>query len=123
MSRMFRLFLIVLGLSIFTLPKQLISAQTTAVCCATNSTNTDDCCSSSMHSCSSDGNSTTQKDNCGDDCANCNSCTVHFVINFISLDSKFEVNLQIYNQNLKSDYDIPYFSFALQNIWQPPKIG
>ncbi len=123
MSRVFKLFLIVLGLSIFTLPKQLISAQSTVECCATNSESTNTCSSASTHSCQSGGNSSTEKDNCGDDCANCHSCTVHFVINFISPDSKFEVNRQVYDQNLKFDYDIPYFSFALQNIWQPPKIG
>jgi hypothetical protein len=124
MLRTLKIFFIVLGLGIFILPKQMIYAQSFTECCKQNSPKKE-CCkkekTSSCHSTSSKNKS--EKNNCGDDCNKCHSCTVHFVMNYLT--PEFNSVLKPHFSDKKSilDYSNPYYSFSLQNIWQPPKIG
>ncbi|MDQ0476766.1 hypothetical protein QF004_001279 [Chryseobacterium sp. MDT2-18] len=124
MSRTLKIFFIVLGLSIFILPKQMIYAQTTVQCCDQKPTKEECCKTKKPISCHSE-NSTdhSQKNKCGDDCNKCHSCTVHFVMNYLS--SEFNSNLKkhLFIQDLNFGYGNSYFSSNIQNIWQPPKIG
>ena len=124
MSKTLKIFLIVLGLGIFTLPKQMLYAQSKIECCDQKATK-DDCCkkektSSSCHSENPKNNS--EKNNCGDDCTQCHSCTVQFVLNFISPEISQTSHRHLFSKTLNFNYGISYFSSNIQNIWQPPKI-
>lgn len=124
MSRTLKIFFIVLGLSIFILPQQMIYAQSTSECCDQKSTK--DHCSTTekTESCHSDNsNHQSKKNNCVDDCTQCHSCNVHFVMNFFSPDLNYSLQRHFFIQKLNFEYETSYFPSTLQNIWQPPKIG
>ena len=124
MSKTLKIFLIVLGLGIFTLPKQMLYAQSKMECCDKKAPK-DDCCkkekTTSCHSENSKNNS--EKNNCGDDCTQCHSCTVHFVLNYLSSETKNFSTPHFFAQKLIFEYKNSYFSSNFENIWQPPKIG
>jgi hypothetical protein len=124
MSRTFKIFFIVLGLGIFILPKQMIYAQSSTECCEQNSSKKE-CCkkekTSSCHSTSSKNKS--EKNNCGDDCNKCHSCSVHFVMNYLTPEFNSVLKPHFSDKKSNPDYSNPYFSFSFQNIWQPPKIS
>lgn len=124
MSKSLKIFLIILGLGIFTLPKQMLVAQNKTECCDQKSS-VDDCCkkekTTSCHSENSKTNS--EKNSCGDDCTQCHSCSVHFVITFLSAEFKNFPKTNFFSQKLNFGYKNSYFSFNFINIWQPPKIG
>lgn len=124
MSKTLKIFLIVLGLGIFTLPKQMLYAKSKIECCDQKAKK-DDCCktekTSSCHSENPKNNS--EKNNCGDDCTQCHSCTVHFVLNYLSPEAKTFSTSRFFAQNLTFEYKNSYFSSNFENIWQPPKIG
>ncbi|KIA89259.1 hypothetical protein SAMN05421876_10533 [Kaistella jeonii] len=123
MSRTLKIFFIVLGLSIFILPKQMIFAQSKVECCDQKSTKDDCCKTDKTKTCHSENSkSKSEKNNCGDDCTQCHSCSVHFVINFISPESKTFLTQRFYSQKLSFEYRNFYFSSSFQNIWQPPKL-
>ena len=113
----------VFGLSIFILPKQMIFAQSVIECCDRMSD--DDCCQKeaapSCHSENSQDQS--DKDNCNDDCTQCHSCTVHFVMNYLSPEFNSTLKKNFFVEKLNFNYGNSYFSSNIQNIWQPPKIG
>ena len=119
MLRTLKILFIVLGLGIFILPKQLVFAQNTIECCEQESTESDCCNTETPMSCHPENS----KDDCADDCSNCHSCTVHFVINFLSPETNDSANQQVFALQLNFDYGISYFSSTIQNIWQPPKIS
>lgn len=124
MTRTFKIFFIVLGLGIFILPKQVVFAQSSIECCDENSTK-EECCKNqkptSCHSEKSKDNS--PQNNCGDDCTQCHSCTVHFVMNFLSSEAGFSLTPHLFVKKINFNYRSTYFSSEIQNIWQPPKIG
>ena len=124
MSRTLKIFFIVLGLSIFILPKQMIFAQATVECCDQKATK-DDCCdykkSTSCHSENPTDHS--KKNNCGDDCTKCHSCTVHFAMNYLSPEVSATDQNHFFFREIKFEYGITYFSSSFENIWQPPKLG
>jgi hypothetical protein len=124
MSRAFKILFIILGLGVFILPKQTIYAQSSTVCCDQKSTKEDCCKTEKTTSChSEDSKNKSDKNNCGDHCKQCHSCTVHFVLNYISPESQTIVKHHSFSQKLSFDYENSYFSSNFQNIWQPPKIG
>ena len=102
----------------------MIYAQTSSECCDQKST-TEDCCTTEKNnSCHSDNSNTKpEKSNCGDDCNQCNSCTVHFVMNYISPELTTSLQQHFFIKELNFEYGNSYFSSNIQNIWQPPKIG
>ena len=124
MSRTLKIFFMVLGLSIFMLPKQSIYAQSKVEGCDQKSVQEDCCKTENTTSCHSENSKNkSEKGNCGDDCTQCHSCTVHFVINFLSPESKSFLTQRFYSQKLHFEYRMFYFSSSFQNIWQPPKIS
>ncbi|QOW11195.1 hypothetical protein Q73A0000_12935 [Kaistella flava (ex Peng et al. 2021)] len=124
MSRTLKIFFIVLGLSIFILPKQMIYAQTTLECCDQKSIKDDCCKTEKTKSCHTDqSKNKSEKTNCGDDCNNCHSCTVHFVMNYLTPEFNSTLQRHFFIQEINFEYGNSYFSSNIQNIWQPPKIG
>lgn len=124
MSRTLKLFLLVLGLGIFTLPKQMVFAQNMTECCDQKATSENCCASKSTDSCHSEtSDKNSQKENCGDDCTNCHSCTVHFAVNYISPELSAGLNQHKFATELNFGEGISFISSSIQNIWQPPKIG
>ena len=113
----------IFGLSIFILPKQMIFAQTVIECCDRMSD--DDCCQKeAVPSCHSENSQDqSDKDNCNDDCTQCHSCTVHFVMNYLSPEFNSNLKKNFFVEKLNFKYGNSYFSSNIQNIWQPPKIG
>ena len=124
MFRTFKIFLIILGLGIFILPKQVVFAQTTEQCCDAKSEK-DDCCSSEKtkpcHS--NDSKKDSEKNNCKDDCTKCHSCVSHFVFNYISPEIFNPAKNHFVAKTVNFGYGITFFSTDFQNIWQPPKIA
>lgn len=124
MSRTLKIFFIVLGLGIFILPKQVVFAQGSIECCDQKNI-IEECCdlnqSESCHTENSAEQST--NDNCGDDCNTCHSCTVHFVVNFLSPELNSNLHPHFFIKNFNFKYGNSYFSSTIENIWQPPKIG
>lgn len=124
MSKTLKIFLIVLGLGIFTLPKQMFSAQNKIECCDQKSTKENCCKKEKTTSCHSEtSKNKSQKNNCGDDCTQCHSCSVHSVITFLSPEFKNFSTPHFFSPKLSFEYRNSYFSFNFLNIWQPPKIG
>ncbi len=102
----------------------MIYAQTVIECSDQKSTK-DDCCtnkkSTSCHTETSTDNST--NNNCSDDCTQCHSCTVNFVMNYLSPEISSTDQNHFFLQEINFEYGISYFSSSFQNIWQPPKVG
>ncbi|QDP85151.1 hypothetical protein FNJ88_06075 [Chryseobacterium sp. SNU WT5] len=124
MLKTLKIFLIVLGLGIFILPKQMIFAQS-VIECGDKMTNTENCCKTekteSCHTDNSDRKS--EKSNCEDDCTQCHFCTVNFVLNFLLPEINENSPDHLFTKTLNFNYGISYFSSSFENIWQPPKIG
>lgn len=123
MLRTFKIVFIVLGLGIFIFPKQMVFAQNITENCDQKSSK-EDCCNAELpQSChSKNASDSPQKEDCADDCHNCHSCTVHYVMNFLSPEIANTLSQNIFALQLNFNYGISYFSSAIQNIWQPPKI-
>lgn len=102
----------------------MLNAQTLVECCDQKSTK-DDCCKkekdSSCHT--EESKNATDKNNCGDDCSTCHSCTVNYVLNYYSAPENLMIAVHFFKQELSFDYNNSYYSSDSQNIWQPPKIG
>lgn len=124
MSQTLKIFFIVLGLSIFILPNQMLSAQTIVQCCDQMSAQQECCKTEKTESCHADqSKNKSDENNCADDCTQCHSCSVHFVLNYLSAEIHSPKFHKFSIQKLKFDYETSYFLSTLQNIWQPPKIG
>ena len=124
MSKTFKIFFIVLGLSIFILPKQLVFAQSAVESCDQMSTKKNCCKTEKTESCHSENsNNKSENNSCGDDCTQCHSCTVHFVLNYLSPEISQTSAQHLFVKALNFNYGISYFSSNIQNIWQPPKLG
>ena len=123
MSRTLKIFFIVFGLSIFILPKQMVFAQSVIECC--DQMSNDDCCQKEQtQSCHTENSSKeSEENNCTDDCTQCHSCTVHFVMNYLSPEISQTSSQHLFEKTLTFEYGNFYFSSNFQNIWQPPKIG
>ena len=102
----------------------MIYAQNKMECCQRNTPKKQCCKKEKTSSChSNQSKNKSEKNNCGDDCNKCHSCSVHFVINFLSPEFNSVLKSQFSVKKSVSDYSNSYYSFSLQNIWQPPKIG
>ncbi|KEY18126.1 hypothetical protein [Kaistella antarctica] len=123
MSRTLKIFFIVFGLSIFILPKQMVFAQSVIECC--DQMSNDECCQKEQtQSCHTENSSKeSEKNNCTDDCTQCHSCTVHFVMNYLSPEISQTSSQHLFEKTLTFEYGNFYFSSNFQNIWQPPKTG
>lgn len=119
-----KIFLIILGLGVFILPKQMLFAQKIEQCCDKKSENKDCCTSKEKKNCHSENSQKNpEKNNCGNDCNNCHSCSLNFVLNYTSTEIYTSLQNQVFTQKLNFNYEISIFSSNIHNIWQPPKIA
>lgn len=124
MFKRLKIFLIILGLGVFILPKQLVSAQGIEQACSHQSSKKECCKSQEDSTChSKDSKENSDKNKCGDDCNTCNSCTIHCFTNFISSELPSILPQHFFVKKLNFDHEIPYFTSNIQNIWQPPKLS
>ena len=123
MFKTLKIFLLVLSLGIFILPKQIVFAQQTEMCCELNSTK-DDCCNKDQkEQCHNENPKEKNGNSCGNDCANCHSCSLHFNFTYLSTEF-FQPQKKSWTEHAENfGYGISYFSSDFQNIWQPPKIA
>lgn len=122
MLRSLKIFLIILGLGVFTLPKQLVFAQKVENC--SEKSEKKDCCKKeSSKSCHSDDPSKNTDSDCGNDCSKCHTCSVNIFLNYISPDNSASLQKPVFAENLRFSYKISFFFSSIQNIWQPPKLG
>ncbi|MEC5157277.1 hypothetical protein [Chryseobacterium sp. MP_3.2] len=124
MSRRLTFFFIILGLGIFIIPQQMMNAQSLVECCDHKSAEDNCCKKEKVSTCHTDeSNNSTDKNNCGDDCSNCHSCTVNYVLNYYTAPANLMIGAHFFKLELSFDYNDSYYSSDSQNIWQPPKIG
>ena len=125
MLRTLKIFLIILGLGVFILPTQTLFAQDPTVKKKKKKSKKDDCCKSEeKKSCHSDSPSEKSgKNNCGNDCSNCHTCSINFVLNYYHSEEYQSLQKTFFVHQLKFIYEISFFSSSFHNIWQPPKIA
>lgn len=122
MAKSLKIFLIILGLGIFILPKQTVFAQKVENCCEQKSKK-DECCNTEKTKPCHESNPKkgSEKDGCKNDCANCHSCSGNIALNYISPES-YTSQKQLFIKKISFSYEISFFSSSIQNIWQPPKL-
>lgn len=125
MLRTLKIFLIIFGLGVFILPTQTLFAQDAKMECCDKKAERDDCCKSEeKESCHSGSPSQkSEKQNCGNDCSNCHSCSVNFVLNYYRSEEYQPLQKTFFAHQLKFNYEISFISSSFHNIWQPPKIA
>ncbi len=121
MLKSLKIFLIVFGLGVFTFPKQVFFEQQTEQCCNEKPSNEDCCNSEKAKSCHSENPD--QKDDCRSSCNSCHSCSVHFVLNYVSTEVYDFLEKPFFSERQNFSYQNSFFSSQIHNIWQPPKIG
>ncbi|KMQ72113.1 hypothetical protein ACM44_03620 [Chryseobacterium koreense CCUG 49689] len=124
MFKTLKLLLIVLSLGAFILPKQMLFAQQTAQCCEQKKQE-DNCCKTEKKQPCHDSNSKSHSDknHCGNDCANCHSCSLFSLFNFVSPETLASESIHLVETKLNFNYSICFISNNFKNIWQPPKIA
>ena len=125
MLRTLKIFLIIFGLGVFILPTQTLFAQDAKMECCNKKEKKDDCCKTEKtQSCHSENPSEkSEKHNCGNDCSNCHTCSINFVLNYYHSEEYQSLQKTFFVQQLKFIYAISFFSSSFHNIWQPPKIA
>lgn len=124
MLKSLKIFLIILGLGIFILPTQMLSAQTIEKCCSAESENKDCCKTETEKPCHSEQSSKEKgTSSCGNECANCHTCSILLISTSIPAGIYLTEAPAFSHQNVVFSYTIPFFSSKIQNIWQPPKLG
>lgn len=119
-----KILLIILGLGIFILPKQMVFAQKIEQCCDKPSEKSNCCKTKKTESCHLDNSQKkSDKNSCGNDCAKCHTCSVNIVLNYISPEIYAVSHQNLFIKNIRFNYEILFFSSNIQNIWQPPKLG
>ncbi|MGA9213541.1 hypothetical protein [Kaistella sp.] len=102
----------------------MIFAQSKIECCDQKSIKEDCCKKEKTKSCHTENSKNkSENNNCGDDCTQCHSCTVHFVMNYLTPEFNSTLQRHFFIQEINFEYGNSYFSSNIQNIWQPPKIG
>lgn len=123
MLKSLKIVLLIIGLGVFILPKQMIFAQNIENCCS-KSSEKENCCKTEKSKPCHDSNSQNQseKNTCGNDCSSCHTCSVNFVINYISPDAYSPLNKNLFAKSNRFNYKISFFPSTIHNIWQPPKL-
>ena len=123
MLKSLKIFLIILGLGVFILPGQLLSAQEIEQCCE-QSTSENCCKNDAKKSCHSEkSGKNDHQSGCGKDCGNCQNCIISFVLNFYPAVNKMDAVPTIIGSAKIYPHKFPFFSSLFQNIWQPPKLA
>lgn len=124
MLKSLKIFLIILGLGVFILPTQTLSAQIVEQCCTKKSENNDCCKTKTDDACHSEKPSKDKgTSGCGNDCANCHTCSVPVISTYISTDIFSATPVAFAGEALRFSYEISFFSSQIHSIWQPPKLG
>ena len=124
MLKSLKIIVLIIGLGVFILPKQMISAQNIENCCSKSSQNENCCKTEKTEPChDSSSQNKSEKNSCGNDCSNCNTCSVNVVLNYISPEIYSPLNKNLFAKNNRFNYKISFFPSTIQNIWQPPKLG
>ncbi len=123
MLQLIKVLVLVFVLGIFTLPKQLAFAQTTIEQCCSEE-NSNNCCEQSKkNECHSENSEkSSEHEDCGQDCTNCNVCSASIVLINAVAPADFQIMSRFYSLQKEFFYKSPYFSTQIQNIWQPPKL-
>jgi len=116
MKNIISVFLMILCLGTFIVPKQVFAMQTTETeqCCKTKSEKKD-CCKNQKQNAENHC-----KDNCCSGCHTCSSCVSFAFVKNQKIHHKLRKEL---SKKTNFIYKSPVFSFYLKEIWQPPKIG
>ena len=123
MKKKFQIFLMILSLAIFMLPKQNLFAQTSKSmdCCKTEQS--ENCHGKQKEKQDCEHQKSSHSDCSGNCCNNCGSCSAFFV-SFVNPDTYIQDKEWFINDHLSDfNYISPFLSTGLQEIWQPPKIG
>lgn len=131
MAKHLHIWLLILCLGLFVIPKQYFLGQNVGESCSAVSITQQDHCKSDIKaghksdhksdSCHKDGKN---KNHCTGNCNNCDIC--HFSIAVFQVPNHQEMpDLTVDFKNKKEDfsYVTPEFSSIFSKIWQPPKIG
>lgn len=123
MLRTLKIFLIILGLGVFILPTQTLFAQDAKMECCEKKSMKDDCCKSEEKKSCHGSSEKSEKNNCGNECANCHTCSVNLALNYYLSEENQPLQQTFFAHQLKFNYEISFFSSSFHNIWQPPKIA
>lgn len=124
MAKLVQIWLLVLCLGLFIIPKQYFIAQnSTESCCAISLTQKEDHCKleHKKDNCHKEGKN---KNHCTGNCNNCDIC--HFSLAVFRMPIIHEIDLFITDENSKEEtslYITPEISDIFSKIWQPPKIA
>lgn len=111
-----QVFLMILFLGIFILPKQMISAQQTEMSCCKKESKKEDCCKD--HHQKSGNKHQSCDDGC---CATCNTCT--FVYNpVLNKDEIFVLSKKILERSSIFSYQEPFISSSLKKFGNRPRL-
>lgn len=124
MARSFKVFLMILGLAVFILPKQMAFARNVEKCCKLKSVKENCCKDKETKPCHKENPSKkSENKSCGNDCASCSSCSMSMVFQTISPEVYTDSSKKMIHQKMNFKYEISFFSSSFHNIWQPPKIA
>lgn len=111
----FKICMLIFCLGIFVIPSQVFASQNTKMeCCQKTKSENDNCCHHKKEN---------PTKHCNDNsCSQCNTC--FSLMNFIPQKSEKALDFKkSFYQKSNFIYQSPSFSFYLEDIWQPPKIG
>lgn len=122
MSRFLKLFLMILALGIFMLPRQVVLAQPAATGC-TQQMSDEDCCTTDTESVCHTDSSGSKKDTCGDHCSDCGYCPTICFFTYLAPSQSPAENETFALRALNFGYKRSFVTSADHAIWQPPKIA
>ncbi len=122
MAKRFQIFLMILALGFFVIPKQVFFAQTTEMSCCTN-TSEKDCCNKDTKKDQKKPCHDSKKNSCND-CTTCHSCHASFIaFGLNGTTNQSEASTFAFSKKENFNYRAPEIQEAVTKIWQPPKIG
>ena len=113
MAKSFKVFLMILGLAVFTLPKQMAFAQNVEKCCKLKSVKENCCKEKETKPCHKENPSKkSENKSCGNDCASCSSCSMSMVFQTISPEVYTDSSKK--NDSPENEFQIRNFIFFIQ---------
>ncbi len=122
MSRFLKLFLMILALGIFILPRQVVMAQPAATAC-TQQMSDDGCCNTDTQSVCHTDSQDSKKDTCGDHCSDCGYCPTICFFTYLAPSQSSAQNETFALRALNFGYRRSFITSPDHPIWQPPKIA
>ena len=122
MAKKFQIFLMILALGFFVIPKQVFFAQTTQMSCCTSKSEKD-CCTKDTKKEQEKPCHDSEKNSCND-CTTCHSCHAGCIVFGVdNAANQAEISPSIFSKKEKFNYCTPEIQETVSKIWQPPKIG